>query len=78
MNRFLKEIGLILVFALIMTLMAICLCSMWDFGVRSMFANLPELPYIASLHIVWGLFFISIGLKFCVKKIFEDREDDDE
>ena len=77
MNRFWKEVVFILLFALIMTLMTICIRFMWDFGVRSMFPNLPEMPYKAAVAIVWCLLFISAGMKFCVK-IFEGREDDDE
>ena len=77
MNRFWKEVIFILLFALIMTLMTICVRFMWDFGVRNMFPNLPEMPYKAAVIIVYGLLFISAGIKFCVK-IFEGREDDDE
>lgn len=77
MNWFWKDVGFILLFALLMTLMTICICFMWDFGVRNMFPNLPEMPYKVALIIVWGLLFISVGMKFCVK-ILEGREDDDE
>ena len=77
-NRFWEEVIFILEFALVMTLMSLCLCFVWDVGVCNMCPNLPKMPYTTAVYIVFGLFFICAGIKFCIKKTFEGRKDEDQ